>query len=126
MNTELAYRVLDHIKQHPMQWDQGNWVGKNECGATACFAGWCVVLTHGEWKLSSGEVYIPDEAQELLDLSDMEADNLFDGNNSFEDLRNWVEFFSAGGTVCDDCGNPGQSAGDAAPTLNICTCGEGM
>lgn len=126
MNTELAYRVLDHIKQHPMQWDQGNWVGKNECGATACFAGWCVALTYGDRKLFSDGVCIADEAAELLALSDMEADNLFSGSNSFEDLRQWIEFFAADGTVCDDCGYPGRSAEDAAPTLNVCTCGEGM
>jgi hypothetical protein len=44
-NAELAYRVLDHIDAHPRQWDQTTWIRDGECGTTACFAGWTVLLS---------------------------------------------------------------------------------
>lgn len=44
-NTELAYRVLDHIDAHPELWRQSSWLDESECGTTACFAGWAVLLS---------------------------------------------------------------------------------
>lgn len=46
-NTELAYRVLDHIDAHPEGWDQGTFYVHNEGGdsVTACFAGRAVLLS---------------------------------------------------------------------------------
>lgn len=57
-NTDLAYRVLDHIDAHPEQWDQGFWWddkaeiwtdgGRPSCGSAGCFAGWAVALSGGK------------------------------------------------------------------------------
>jgi hypothetical protein len=53
-NKELAYRVLDDIKNKRFNWDQGTWVGgrvldspaeENECGTSYCFAGRVAALS---------------------------------------------------------------------------------
>jgi hypothetical protein len=80
-NTELAWRVMDHIDAHPGQWDQGLWIGESGCGTVACFAGWTVMLSgfevdsdsegviapqHPEWR----GLHVSTVAEELLGLDD--------------------------------------------------------
>jgi hypothetical protein len=65
-NAELAYRVLDYVKTHPEQHDQGTYVSSLDtgnqpgphCGTVACFAGWTCIL--------SGDVLEFDEAEGLV------------------------------------------------------------
>lgn len=45
MNTELARRVLDHVRMNPEQHDQDHWGERNECGTSACIAGWTIILS---------------------------------------------------------------------------------
>jgi hypothetical protein len=47
-NAELAYRVLDHIDADPKSWNQTDWYRETDCGTTACFAGWSILLAGGE------------------------------------------------------------------------------
>lgn len=89
-NADLAYRVLDHIDEHPEQWDQGRWIGKAECGTVACFAGWACLLS-GEvaWfygatdrtDILNGGRHVADRAEELLRF-DQRAATLVDGDGN--------------------------------------------
>jgi hypothetical protein len=36
--------VLDYIRMHPEEHDQGDWARRTDCGTTLCFAGTAVVL----------------------------------------------------------------------------------
>lgn len=111
-NTELAYRVLDHIDAHPDQWDQARWwAASPHCGTAGCFAGWAVQLSGGRMerddfayivvKSGLGELdgtYVPVAAASLLGLpmeepsSEGEAENLplFHESNTRDDLGRLV------------------------------------
>lgn len=39
-NDDLAYQVLDYIREHPKEWNQRAYF----CGTTACFAGWALTI----------------------------------------------------------------------------------
>jgi hypothetical protein len=39
-NTELAYKTLDYIREHPEEWSQDSFF----CGTTACFAGRAIMI----------------------------------------------------------------------------------
>lgn len=41
----LAKAVAEYITAHPEEWDQGQWGIETDCGTTACFAGWTLILT---------------------------------------------------------------------------------
>lgn len=45
VNKRLLRKTLAVIEAHPEHWDQESYASKNECGTTACFAGWAVVLS---------------------------------------------------------------------------------
>jgi hypothetical protein len=98
-NAELAYRVLDAINANPAHFDMDTWVRvphdaptiglaqltSPECGTTACFAGWAIVLSGYELTrdleiVQAGRV-VPEVlsrfAASLLGLNDEQADELF-------------------------------------------------
>ena len=66
-NAKLAYQVLDHIDAHPEQWDQETYYEVNECGTTACFAGWTVILSKVELN-AHGDVLLSSLPHEVADL----------------------------------------------------------
>ncbi|GIE35940.1 hypothetical protein Ait01nite_089850 [Actinoplanes italicus] len=92
-NAELAYNVLDYIRKHPEQHDQGTYVSRLDtsnqpgplCGTVACFAGWTCLLSGDVLEFSESEGLVihgfdgdvHDRAEQLLGL---EAD----GDQSFE------------------------------------------
>lgn len=111
-NAELAYKVLDHIDAHPESWDQEDWYRKEACGTVACFAGWAVEFERYDVALSeeqtatldvpahrfgrhvvgaAGRRTFRDAAAEALGIDDGQADDLFEGSNSREDLGRLVE-----------------------------------
>lgn len=47
-NDDLAYQVLDHIRENPESWNQREYF----CGTTACYAGWTLTLD----AMNNGEV----------------------------------------------------------------------
>lgn len=103
-NAALAYEILDLIKANPEHLNMSNWAISSrrgvitlatvtECGTTACFAGW-TVLVAGEaidmdwlrlvdWSgaLSQRGGSISDRARDLLGLSDEDAHDLFLGTD---------------------------------------------
>lgn len=110
-NAELAYRVLDRIDAHPKQWDQGTWLyEKGNCGTVACFAGWASTLAGyepelGHWMTfhnettrsalamtspSGDRMDVREAARIELGISGEQADYLFAGGNTREDLGEYV------------------------------------
>jgi hypothetical protein len=98
-NAELAWRVFDAINENPAHFDMDNWVRaphdqpmigldqltSPECGTTACFAGWAVVLA-GYQLTRDREIVkanrmvptpLPILAANLLGLNDEQAEDLF-------------------------------------------------
>lgn len=106
-NAELAYRVVDAIKEHPEHFDMDEFVhvplgmidtgiGLDEltgqaCDTTACFAGWAVALS-GYRMTAFGRVEIGEKkrpvsalAAELLGIGEYDAHELFYSCN-----ENWA------------------------------------
>lgn len=108
-NVALLNQTLAYIEAHPEEWDQKTW----HCGTTACFAGHAAALNGGEW-LGRGSdsliardddpaediwaatedrpaiVEVDRRAKRVLGLTDYQAEDLFEGGNSLDDLREIV------------------------------------
>jgi hypothetical protein len=41
VNKELVEKVLDHLREHPQEWDQDQWF----CETTACFGGRALLMS---------------------------------------------------------------------------------
>lgn len=115
-NAELGWAVLDHIDANPKLWRQSLFLGNTDCGTVACYAGWAVILSGYQPVfpdparrifldgIESGQVAPPGDsgdnpnnffdvgglAEELLGITAVEADDLFRGDNTREDLGRFV------------------------------------
>ena len=113
-NVELLKQVLQHIETHPDEWDQREWVTDwPGCKTAYCFAGWTAVLAGARpdeddevpraslpaelanvescsWPASKGFLHVADAAMYLLGLNEHEADELFEEDNTLDDLRRIV------------------------------------
>lgn len=110
-NTELAWKVLDHIAAHPEQWDQKTWLKRTDCGTAGCFAGWTALLSGDkpDWLECGGALFgeytsfvrvnannrmvgrtVETRAAELLDIDEEDAYFLFNATNDLDDLTRYV------------------------------------
>jgi hypothetical protein len=119
---ERAYELLDFLKNHPDSHDQEHWLYRiapaigepmtaaralNECGTTACAAGWTVLLAGGEIVLHEGVPYalptasvpgmlsgtsVHAVASRLLGLTQREEDMLFWEARNFADVADVIEY----------------------------------
>lgn len=103
MNKPLLKQTLDHIKANPESWDQSRWF----CGTAACFAGHACLLSGDRrgpalpfaFKNAINDVitaegvqkFTQDRAEELLGVSQSQADALFYQDNRMEDLERMVD-----------------------------------
>lgn len=87
------------------EWDQSEWFVKYDCGTSCCFAG-NLLLHHGykpyfmdddsevAWMVTTPDGSkmsgVGETARELLDLNSVQAELLFDAQNSMDDLRRIV------------------------------------
>jgi hypothetical protein len=102
-NTEGLQKTLEHIKEHPKEWDQHRW--------HMCFAGIALRLLRGA-VIEPGDVCtccdvlkvdgetlrsweISDLAQEALELTDQQAAQLFNGRHRLDALTSLVAEFTA-------------------------------
>jgi hypothetical protein len=103
-----AYRTLDFIEAHPDKHDQAFWIYREaisqpitldldlavtECGTTACFAGWTVLLAGQQIsarRTAMDRFGIPERAEGLLGLTIEEADELFWQADDLADVRKAV------------------------------------
>lgn len=87
-------------------WNQGLWVGQSaSCGTAYCIAGYVAVLHDARYDNPLGAGYPVDSdgdvdyeepcarelAMDLLDLTSSQANGLFDGGNTIEDVRRIAE-----------------------------------
>lgn len=89
VNVPLLRKTLEHITEHPEEWDQTWW-----CGTSCCVAG-LVALAEG-WQRTNvfsarvrrdgEERFVSQVAREALGLTPAAADRLFDGGNSLREL----------------------------------------
>jgi hypothetical protein len=101
--------ALAYIEEHPKEWAQGSWGHRNACGTAGCIA-YHVGRLDGaaiEWDDYSdglGPYFSVDRiggegpatyAQRSLGLSDDQADDLFGGANSMQDLRDMRDALAA-------------------------------
>lgn len=109
INAPLLWKVYDHIKNHPKEWDQNNWISRwdalygsrpatlsGKCGTTACFAGWTVQLSghniiwgdpaHG-YSSECDAGLIEDVARRELGLNDRQATRLFYSLGSIDNIH---------------------------------------
>lgn len=70
-------------------WEHGNEIGRSECGTAYCVAGYVTQMMKGhDWLLgTTRESSISGTAQEVLGLTETEAEALFDGHNTLADIE---------------------------------------
>jgi hypothetical protein len=118
VNVELLEDTMKHIEENPQTWSQNNWyvwrtatgdkywgvvttemVETNSCGSAYCFAGHAALSAgfsappkenYAGWFGQNGQ-YVDEFARETLGLTQAQADALFHGDNSMDDLRNMVD-----------------------------------
>ncbi len=79
----LLRAVVNRIIESPEAWDQTCWHGKRAgCGTTHCVAGWAQVLGGIKPCKSTAR----NDAAQLLELNYSEADYLFSGGRTFQDI----------------------------------------
>lgn len=91
-NVELLKRTLQHIEDHPENWNQGLWITLPEerepgrCGTAYCFAGWTVMLSGHEIDADGYVPFetLPDEVRARIDPFDVgqHSDADFVGNRT--------------------------------------------
>jgi len=102
-NVEKLEAVLDYIRTHPEEHDQSVWADRGSCGTTLCFAGTAVVLSGYEilWDETTNDAYlcqrgpetghIAEVAADELELSDVQANDLFLSADTFDDVERTVK-----------------------------------
>lgn len=102
LNVERLRGTLQRIEDNPSEWNQSTW----RCGTQMCFAGHACNEAGAEWdedfvvstrvrNEQEGQAEwqpIPDRAREVLGLTDQEANVMFAGGNTIDDLRLMVEW----------------------------------
>lgn len=98
-------RALAYIEAHPDEHNQRVWLKAASCGTTACLAGHVVMQEHPDghpsgvyyhegghaydfWLVPGGmQLPVAQEAARLLGLDEEQADSLFCGSNTLDDLK---------------------------------------
>lgn len=110
VNVELLRKTMDHIRENSHLWNQRNWYNANPCGTTMCFAGHAAVLAgfpqpphdNGKAWIHNGK-HVCTYAKEVLGISHLQANRLFQGRNDLQDLENLVEHIIAYPDWCSCC-----------------------
>lgn len=125
VNVPLLRKTLEHITEHPEEWEQGAWAMRNSCGTACCLAGTAVVLAGHKLQWEDCErgdyldfancvetddpmlrdtdaVSIPVVAQRELNLPDFASTRLFSANNSLADLWALAEDVTGGAIVMSE------------------------
>lgn len=115
VNVELLQKTLDTIKANPQHWDQTKW----HCGTSHCFAGLAELIAHNvpietdESVLLKDQRFFsprfsdwstPEHATVLLNLSDNDAERLFQAWNTLEDLEAMIAGLIKYGRIQVDMG----------------------
>jgi hypothetical protein len=79
MNIERIKAFIAKVEADPSCWDQSTW----HCGTKHCFAGWGQI--DAGYKPNSSTTW--GDAAAYYDLTDREAQYLFDGDRTLDDFR---------------------------------------
>lgn len=102
VNAALLRQTLDYIKTHPEQWEQSTWRAEELCGTVACFAGWACALNGDMFDPSEWDLVLTDangkpvdsmierRAEEILGLTEDQADDLFGAYRTLDELEQIV------------------------------------
>lgn len=103
INVPLLRKVLEHITEHPEEWNQATWARETACGSVCCVAGHAAVMTGHTLKYEDGRAYVTTDgrsimevAAEELGLGDTQAINLFDGSNRLSTLWSYASHLTRG------------------------------
>lgn len=114
VNVPLLRKTIEHITEHPTEWNQESWGVQTPCGTSHCFAGHAATLSGYEpvWYPSWDGTGAPRlmvavtrngyhespffVAADLLGLSHDRALDLFSCSNTMRDLWFYVHLFSDG------------------------------
>lgn len=104
-NFPLLWKVYDHIVAHPEEHNQSLFAYRGECGTTFCFAGHTALIArpdlHYSFRDGACVGHLVDDsgmfarsssrvAQEALGLSNDEADDLFYGAETADQIRDLI------------------------------------
>jgi len=87
---KLLKTAVNQILAHPNTWSQREW--HSDCGTKHCIAGWCQILS-GRGKTGSAM----GDAQEMLGISDGDANWLFASHRSLGEIYSFAENFHRAG-----------------------------
>jgi hypothetical protein len=122
IDVALLRKTLEHIENHPEEWNQGFWVYRMNCGTAYCFAGHAAEIMGCDWAKHNDEYVLADEAdrewcegqryadivtaadgrdyihcsyraERLLGLTVDQRTKLFAPQNSLETLQHLVETY---------------------------------
>ena len=112
------WAILEYIEEHESEWDQSAWAFRHPtCGTTLCFAGFAVTragytlmwgsLPHASFCADLSAEQPEDEwievvARRVLRLNESEAERLFRGANTLDDLRVAIRVIEASYGVGSD------------------------
>lgn len=97
VNVELLRDVLTHITEHPEEHEQEHWAVRRSCGTAMCVAGHAVVKVGRQLRWDDDDqtvtcsvvgttASISSVATDVLRLQSHDANRLFWGGNSLDDL----------------------------------------
>lgn len=114
-NFPLLWKTFDYIAEHPEEWDQNSWAirvhAPNVCHTAFCFAGHAVVIANPSAVMMFGEggdyvddeynfaslveidgegIWIGEAAARDLGLTPLEADKLFDSENTLDQVHGMI------------------------------------
>jgi len=96
VNVPLMNKTMEHIRNHPDEWNQGTWVGDTACATTACFAGRALILAGRNLAEVARGLGFQYAATVELGLTFEQASQLFYGGNNLEDLELFVKLIIDG------------------------------
>lgn len=110
INTPLLRKTLEHITEHPDEWNQGFWAVNMPCGTQYCLAGHAVLLSgqdvdwdttrdvrgHQMPERATNGRSIQSAARVALGLSEAQAFMLFHDYNSLQYLWRSASEFTDG------------------------------
>ncbi len=103
INIPLLRKVLDHITEHPEEWEQDLWAMRRECGTSFCVAGHAAVMAGHQIRWDDGVATHTTEhatiravATRELGLTNLQSLRLFNADNTLPELWAYACSFTDG------------------------------
>lgn len=108
INIPPLRKALEHVTEHPEEHNQGTWASRTGCGTTGCLAYWIATFAGHKvaWMrpligvelacFTTQDKPIGQVAAREAGLSPAQAKQLFNGNNTIDDLWNLASEYTDG------------------------------